>query len=196
MTSTKTTTHARRHRRLHARRDVVNELDDRSLFLQPVKPRWPCIWLGLGLGIGLGLGLRLGFAMTCSGHGHLCLTGCRNSAPTNSTTSPACAVTSSVRVVTSVGATWGAGAAEGRTARTWRRATGLLLRARGTTGRPGRRRRGMSCAWRARSTSCASSAGSGTRPSPAAAHNTNTSVGMQFPYRRLPSTGPTPANPP
>ena len=29
----------------------------------------------------LGLGLVLGFAMICFGHGHLCLTGCRNSAP-------------------------------------------------------------------------------------------------------------------
>jgi len=50
-----------------------------------------CIWLGLelglvlGLGFGLGLvlgfGLGLGFAMICSGHGHLCLTGCGNSGP-------------------------------------------------------------------------------------------------------------------
>jgi len=40
-----------------------------------------CIWLGLGLVLRLGLGLRLRFAMICSGHGHLCLTGCRNSAP-------------------------------------------------------------------------------------------------------------------
>ena len=32
-----------------------------------------CIWLGLGLG--------LVFAMICSGHGHLCLTGFGNSAP-------------------------------------------------------------------------------------------------------------------
>ena len=50
-----------------------------------------CIWLGLGLGLvlglGFGLGLKLGFgsglgfAMICSGHGHLCLTGCGNSAP-------------------------------------------------------------------------------------------------------------------
>jgi len=41
------------------------------------------IWLGLGLGLGLVLriGLRLGFAMIRSGHGHLCLTGCRNNAP-------------------------------------------------------------------------------------------------------------------
>ena len=49
------------------------------------------IWLGLGLGLALGLGLglvlrlglglRLGLAMICSGHSHLCLTGCRNSAP-------------------------------------------------------------------------------------------------------------------
>jgi len=38
-----------------------------------------CIWLGLGLVLGFGLGLE--FAMICSGHGHLCLTGCRNSAP-------------------------------------------------------------------------------------------------------------------
>ena len=29
----------------------------------------------------LGLVLRLGFATICSGHGHLCLAGCRNSAP-------------------------------------------------------------------------------------------------------------------
>ena len=31
-----------------------------------------CIWLGLGLASGI----RLGFAMICSRHGHLCLTGC------------------------------------------------------------------------------------------------------------------------
>ena len=36
-----------------------------------------CIWLGFGLGLVLGLG----FAMICSGHGHLCLTRCGNSAP-------------------------------------------------------------------------------------------------------------------
>ena len=46
---------------------------------------YACIWLGLGLVSGLGLvlwfGLGLGFAMICSGHGHLCLTGCGNSAP-------------------------------------------------------------------------------------------------------------------
>jgi len=37
--------------------------------------------LGFGLGLVLGFGLGLGFAMICSGHGHLCLTGCGNSAP-------------------------------------------------------------------------------------------------------------------
>ena len=35
-----------------------------------------CIWLRLGLGLVLGFGLGLGFAVICSGHGHLCLTGC------------------------------------------------------------------------------------------------------------------------
>ena len=41
-----------------------------------------CIWLGLGFGLGLG------FAMICSGHGHLCLTGCGNSAPLESCKQP------------------------------------------------------------------------------------------------------------
>jgi len=48
--------------------------------------------LGLRLGLGLVLALfsaLLGpahFAMICSGHGHLCLTGCRNSAPSTQST--------------------------------------------------------------------------------------------------------------
>ena len=57
---------------------------DAHYFCNPSNPDgrvyvYVCIWLGLVLR--LGLGLRLGFATTCSGHGHLCLTGCRNSAP-------------------------------------------------------------------------------------------------------------------
>ena len=66
-----------------------------TLFLQHVKPRWPCICIcmymvrvglglvlgsGFGLGLVLGFGLGLGFAMICSGHGHLCLKGCGNGA--------------------------------------------------------------------------------------------------------------------
>ena len=44
--------------------------------------------LGFGLGLVLGFGLGLGFAMICSGHGHLCLTGCGNSAPLESCKQP------------------------------------------------------------------------------------------------------------
>ena len=48
-----------------------------SATCQTYRRVYVCIWLGLGLVFGLGLG----FAMICSGHGHLCLTVCGNSAP-------------------------------------------------------------------------------------------------------------------